>query len=111
MAEVDQSEKVCVLLVDDEVNILNSLKRLLLHDKQLKIVTATSGEEGLKQLDELTNVGLIVTDQRMPGMNGAVFLEKAIDKAPDATRIIMTGYADTSAAIDAINKGNRESGV
>ncbi len=105
MAEVDQSEKVCVLLVDDEVNILNSLKRLLLHDKQLKIVTATSGEEGLKQLDELTNVGLIVTDQRMPGMNGAVFLEKAIDKAPDATRIIMTGYADTSAAIDAINKG------
>ncbi len=105
MSETEKTDKTCVLLVDDEVNILNSLKRLLLHDKNLKVVTATSGEEGLKLLDELTNVGLIVSDQRMPGMNGAVFLEKAIDKAPDATRIIMTGYADTSAAIDAINKG------
>lgn len=106
MSDVEQIAEIYVLLVDDEVNVLNSLRRLLVRIKNIKIATATSGEEGLRQLDGLENVGVIITDQRMPNMSGAVFLEHAIVKAPDAIRIVMTGYADTSAAIDAINKGN-----
>jgi len=100
-----EHEPVAVLLVDDEENILRSLQRLLMDEEDIEITTATSGEEGLKLLPSLTNLGLIVSDQRMPGMTGALFLEKARDINPDASRIILTGYADVTAAVDAINKG------
>jgi len=98
-------EPLSVLLVDDEDNILRALQRLFMDEDDLEIVTATSGEEGLKLLPDLSNLGVIVSDQRMPGMTGAQFLEKARTIAPDALRIILTGYADVSAAVDAINKG------
>ncbi len=107
MSDVQQTERepVSVLLVDDEENILKSIQRLLMDEEDIEITTATSGEEGLKLLPGLTNLGLIVSDQRMPGMGGAQFLEKARDIKPDASRIILTGYADVTAAVDAINKG------
>jgi len=100
-----EHEPVTVLLVDDEENILRSIQRLLMDEEDVEIVTATSGEEGLKLIPGLTNLGLIVSDQRMPGMTGALFLEKAREITPDASRIILTGYADVTAAVDAINKG------
>lgn len=110
MSELPQNQdtRITVLLVDDEENILRALQRLLMDEEELDIVTATSGEEGLKLLEGLkgvANVGLLISDQRMPGMTGALFLEKACEMVPDALRIILTGYADITAAVDAINRG------
>ena len=93
-----------VLFVDDEENILKSLKRLLM-DEEIEILTATSGEQGLDVLRNTPDIGLIVSDQRMPGLPGADFLRQSREIAPDALRIMLTGYADITATIDAINKG------
>lgn len=97
-------EAVSILLVDDEENILRSIQRLLM-DEEYEIETATSGEEGLAKLKTLPNVGVIVSDQRMPGMNGAEFLGRSREIAPHAIRILLTGYSDVTATIEAINKG------
>ncbi len=93
-----------ILIVDDEENILRSLRRLLANE-EFEVLTAISGEEGLKILSENTDTALIISDQRMPGLSGVDFLEQARKLAPDASRIILTGYADVNAAIDGINKG------
>lgn len=100
----DDQAPVTVLLVDDEENILRALQRLLM-DEDYEVETATSGEAGLDKLRTLENVGLIVSDQRMPGMNGADFLGRSQEIAPFAQRILLTGYSDINATIDAINKG------
>lgn len=100
----DETQCITVLLVDDEENILRSLKRLLM-DEAFEVETATSGEAALKLLPELENVGLIVSDQRMPGMNGADFLGRSREIAPHAMRVLLTGYSDINATVDAINKG------
>jgi response regulator RpfG family c-di-GMP phosphodiesterase len=94
-----------VLLVDDEENILNAITRLLLEDDDLEVLTAVSGEKGLELLRQHSDVAVILSDQRMPGMNGAEFLHQARSIAPEAIRMILTGYADINAATDAINKG------
>jgi response regulator RpfG family c-di-GMP phosphodiesterase len=93
-----------VLFVDDEKNILHSLQRLLV-DEDLPVFTALSGEEGLETLRANGDIGLIISDQRMPGMTGAEFLARAREVAPEAIRIMLTGYADIQATVDAINKG------
>ncbi|MEW6417013.1 MAG: HD domain-containing phosphohydrolase [Nitrospirota bacterium] len=93
-----------VLFVDDEENILRSLRRLLM-DEDFEVITANSGEEALEILKNNHDIGLIVSDQRMPGLTGVDFLEKAKEIAPDALRIVLTGYADVNAAIEAINRG------
>ena len=100
----EELQRITVLLVDDEENIIRSLKRLLM-DEDFDLETACSGEEGLEKLANLQNVGLIVSDQRMPGMNGAEFLGRSQEFAPNALRILLTGYSDINATIDAINKG------
>jgi response regulator RpfG family c-di-GMP phosphodiesterase len=101
----DQESKMTkVLFVDDEENILKSLQRLLM-DEELDMLTSTSGEQGLSVLRENTDIALIVSDQRMPGLTGAEFLQKSREIVPDALRIMLTGYADINATIDAINKG------
>ncbi len=91
-----------LLLVDDESSILNSLKRLLRPEKY-EIDATISPQEALGWLRE-RRYALIVSDQRMPDMEGTVFLEKAREIAPDSVRILLTGYADMQAAIDAINR-------
>jgi len=98
------NDRTKVLFVDDEENILKSLKRLLM-DEDIDILTATSGEQGLDVLRKTPEIGLIVSDQRMPGLLGADFLRQSRGIAPDALRIMLTGYADINATIDAINKG------
>ncbi|MDK9718381.1 MAG: response regulator [Trichlorobacter sp.] len=93
-----------VLFVDDEENILKALQRLVM-DEEFDTEIANSGDAGLKKLTTLSDVALIVSDQRMPGMNGAEFLNQSQQLAPDAIRMLLTGYSDISAAADAINKG------
>ena len=95
-----------VLLVDDEENIVRSIARLLLEEEsELEVICAHSGDQGLKTLGEHPDVALILSDQRMPGMSGAEFLQRARQIAPDAVRMVLTGYADMAATMDAINKG------
>lgn len=91
-----------LLIVDDEASILNSLKRLLRPEKY-EIDITTSPQEALGWL-KIKKYSLIVSDQRMPDMEGTVFLEQAKALAPDTVRILLTGYADMQAAIDAINR-------
>ncbi len=94
-----------ILLVDDEISITRSLERIF-RKEAYKIFTASSGKEGLELLNTLeTPVSLIISDQRMPEMSGAQFLEKARKIFPDAGRYLLTGYSDMDAVIDAVNKG------
>lgn len=94
-----------LLLVDDEQSITKSLKRLFRKAKY-NILTASSGQEAINTLNETKEeISLIISDQRMPGMTGAQFLEKAKDMVPDAMRFLLTGYSDMEAIVDAVNKG------
>ncbi len=92
-----------ILFVDDESNILSSLKRLF-RPLGYRIFTAESGAQGLEIMQHET-VDLVISDMRMPEMNGAQFLEKVREQWPDTVRILLTGYAEIGATIDAINKG------
>ncbi|HRE85749.1 MAG TPA: response regulator [Accumulibacter sp.] len=92
-----------LLLVDDEESILRSLRRMLRRDGYV-IHVALGGEEGLAVL-EREPVGVIVTDQRMPGMTGSQFLSKVKEKYPDTIRIVLSGYTELNSITDAINSG------
>jgi response regulator RpfG family c-di-GMP phosphodiesterase len=92
-----------ILLVDDETNILDGLRRLL--GKEFSIETATSGEMGLSVLMESGPFAVVVSDMRMPGMNGVQFLTKVRERWPDTVRLMLTGNADIQTAIDAVNEG------
>ncbi len=94
-----------VLFVDDEANILKAINRLFIEDDDLEIMTAAGGEEGLAILRDNPDVALIVSDQRMPGMSGVEFLAASREIVPNALRMVLTGYADIEAAVDAINRG------
>ena len=91
------------MFVDDEENILNSLVRLFKND-DFRIFTALSPTIAMTILKE-HDVSLVISDYKMPGMNGVEFLEKVREEAPDTLRIMLTGYADMEAAVSAINKG------
>jgi len=93
-----------LLFVDDEQNILASLKRLF-RPLGYRIFTATSGAEGLTLLTQ-ESVDVVVSDMRMPEMDGAAFLEQVAARWPDTVRILLTGYADINSTVNAINKGN-----
>jgi response regulator RpfG family c-di-GMP phosphodiesterase len=93
-----------VLFVDDEPNVLAGYERLL--RKQYAIETAVGGTEGLTALGARGPFAVVVSDMRMPGMDGAQFLARARAAAPDAVRLLLTGYADVRSAIDAVNHGN-----
>ena len=92
-----------ILFVDDEILILKSLERLF-EDEGYLLFKATGGEEALEFLTK-QKVTLIVSDYRMPQMDGVTFLEKASAICPDALRIMLTGYADMEAIIKSINYG------
>lgn len=97
-------DAVKIIFVDDEENILKAIRRVLI-DENFNILTAGSGAEGLEVIKANRDVGVIVSDQRMPGLSGTDFLERARKIVPQALRIVLTGYADVTAAVDAINKG------
>lgn len=92
-----------ILLVDDEANVLNSLRRLL-RPGGYEIHTAESGEAALAQLANL-QADLVVSDMRMPGMNGAELLAQVRSRWPATMRILLTGYSDITSAVSAINDG------
>lgn len=98
------SDSVRILCVDDEPNILKAIERIFLDD-DYEILTATSGEEGLRMLAEAGEIRLVISDYRMPGMNGVEFLREVCKGWPDTVRIVLSGFADTAAVISAINEG------
>ncbi len=98
-----QESPATLLFVDDESNILSSLKRLF-RPLGYRIFTAEGGAQGLEIMASEA-IDLVVSDMRMPEMNGAQFLEKVREQWPDTVRILLTGYAEIGATIDAINKG------
>jgi len=98
------SDQTLLLCVDDERNVLRSLERVFLDD-DYDILTASSGEEGLELLSSAGQVQVVISDYRMPGMNGVEFLKEVFSRHPDTIRIVLSGYADTAAVVAAINEG------
>ncbi|PPL00823.1 response regulator [Parapedobacter indicus] len=94
--------KISVLYVDDEENNLISFKATF----RLKytVYTALNGSQALQLVKEKP-IDIIITDQRMPQMTGVELLEEIIKINPEPMRILLTGYADMSAVVDAVNKG------
>ena len=96
--------KATLLFVDDESNILSSLKRLF-RPLGYRIYTASGGAEGLTILAREA-IDLVVSDMRMPEMDGAEFLEKVAVQWPATVRILLTGYSDLGSIIAAVNNGH-----
>ena len=92
-----------LLLVDDEPSILSALRRLF-RPHGYRILTAEGGEAGLALLASET-VDLVISDMRMPGMDGAAFLQAVRERWPQVVRILLTGYADMNSTVNAINQG------
>ncbi|MBI3602998.1 MAG: response regulator [Nitrospirae bacterium] len=93
-----------ILCVDDDPNILDAYQRQL--RKQFRIETALGGERGLAAVAERGPFAVVVSDLRMPDMDGIRFLGKVRDLAPDTVRMMLTGNADVQAAIEAVNVGH-----
>ncbi|MDB5804330.1 MAG: response regulator receiver modulated metal dependent phosphohydrolase [Betaproteobacteria bacterium] len=92
-----------LLCVDDEANVISSLKRLF-RPCGYRVITALSGAEGL-QVCAGESVDLVISDMRMPEMDGARFLEEVRNTSPETVRILLTGYSDVESTIAAVNKG------
>jgi thioredoxin reductase (NADPH) len=101
--------KPAMLTVDDDPEVLRAIERDLRqrYADRYRVLRADSGKAALEALDHLKNrnepVALFLVDQRMPQMNGVALLTEAIKSYPDAKRALLTAYADTDAAIRAIN--------
>ncbi len=93
-----------VLFVDDEISILNTLKRLL-RNEEYNLLTASSAQEALELLSHKA-VDLVISDMRMPHISGTEFLEQVKDQYPTINRMIMSGYADLESVVSAVNLGN-----
>jgi response regulator RpfG family c-di-GMP phosphodiesterase len=95
-----------ILLVDDEVKVLYSLSRSLDEAEFSEIKITQSSQEALEIVKNTPDLALIVSDYRMPGMNGVELLEQVGKSFPDVTRIMLTGAADLETALEAVNRGN-----
>lgn len=93
-----------ILIIDDEEAILD-IMTMTLADEGYDLHTAGSAEEALQILRRSQNFSLIISDQLMPGMTGVQFFAKAREICPSALRVLLTGYTDTDAIIEAINSG------
>ncbi|RJQ53522.1 MAG: HDOD domain-containing protein, partial [Nitrospiraceae bacterium] len=103
------ADKICmqgrqtILFVDDEPNVLNSMRRLLF-DEPWDLLFAGSGVEGLEVLEK-ENVDIVISDVRMPLMDGIEFLKQVKERYPHIIRIFLSGYADRDAVVDALAEG------
>ncbi len=97
------AERLKILCVDDEPNILAGLALHL--ERRYDIATATSGADGLKNLEDNPSIAIVISDMRMPEMDGATFLGHVRQLRPDSVRILLTGQTDMNSAIAAINEG------
>jgi response regulator RpfG family c-di-GMP phosphodiesterase len=105
MDAMEEKPRHSILIVDDEESILRSLVRLF-RNEDYDIATAVGGSEGLKRIGEApAPFSLIISDQRMPEMTGDRFLAEARKVSPDSMRVLLTGYSDMEAIVEAINKG------
>ena len=102
--EVVNQQRNNILIVDDEALFLKILRRML--EKHFNVKTASSGKEGLEILNQGFKPGVILSDQRMPGMTGSEFLEESIKIVPEASRIILTGYSTPKDIIPCINQAH-----
>lgn len=93
-----------ILLVDDDTNILDGYRRIL--SREFLLETALGGEEALRMVAAHGPYAVVVSDMRMPGMDGIQLLGKVKAQAPNTVRVMLTGNADMDTAIDAINEGN-----
>jgi response regulator RpfG family c-di-GMP phosphodiesterase len=93
-----------ILFVDDEPPVLEGYKRML--HREFEVDTAVGGEQALTTMRALGPYAVVISDMRMPIMNGAQFLAQVRQTAPDTIRILLTGYTDLNAAMDAVNEGN-----
>lgn len=93
-----------ILFVDDETNVLKSLRRLLI-DEEYEILTAESGKEALDVIEAEQPMHIVISDYRMPEMNGVDFLKQVCERWPETIRIVLSGYADTASVVEAINDG------
>ena len=98
-----KTAKPRILCVDDEEFILDGIASNL--RKSFKITTAKSGQEALDLMEKEETFPIIISDMRMPGMDGAQFLKQARQVSPDSIRILLTGHADLEAAISVVNEG------
>jgi thioredoxin reductase (NADPH) len=102
--------KPALLVLDDDPDVLRAIARDLRrrYGQDYRVLRAASADDGLATLDELKErgdpVALLLSDQRMPRMNGVEFLSEAMQRFPRSKRALLTAYADTQAAIDAINR-------
>lgn len=103
MLAAPASPRPRVLFVDDEPAVLESIAVNL--RRTFDVVTATSGAAGLEYLRAQSDFAVVVSDMRMPKMDGATFLALALDASPDTTRILLTGQADLDSAIKVVNHG------
>ena len=93
-----------ILLVDDDEKILASYRRQL--GLRLELFTANNAEKGWETLQKHGPMAVVISDYKMPGVDGIAFLERVKEIAPDTVRIMLTGYADIDMAINAVNQGN-----
>ena len=93
-----------ILLVDDEPLVLGGYERTL--HREFAVDTAVGGELGIQAILERGPYAVVISDMRMPGMSGAQFLAKARKASPDTVRMLLTGYTDLGAAMEAVNEGN-----
>ncbi len=100
--QISNAMKYNLLIIDDEVEITKALTRQFRRD--YNVFSTTNAEEGFAIL-ERENIQVVLSDQRMPGMTGTDFFSKIKDKYPDALKLLLTGYSDIEAVINAINEG------
>lgn len=93
-----------ILFVDDEPAVLDGYKRTL--HREFDVDTAVGGEHGLALIRDQGPYAVVISDMRMPGMNGAQFLAQVRQRAPETVRMLLTGYTDLDAAMLAVNEGN-----
>ena len=101
--QIQGQEAFTLLFVDDEEGVLNALRRIFM-DENYTILTANSGEKALMVLEE-RQVHLLISDHRMPGMNGAELLKTVRERWPETIRIMLTGYADVNSIMGAVKEG------
>src|SRR5215475_6428441 len=93
-----------ILLVDDDKNVLDGYRRIL--GREFVLETAIGGPAALRMVEEHGPFAVVVSDMRMPGMDGVQLLQKVKVLAPNTVRVMLTGNSDMDTAINAINEGN-----
>lgn len=101
---VAPTQRPRVLCVDDEPLILEALERCL--RRHFEVVTASTGAEAIRALEELPAFAVIISDMRMPQMNGAELLAAARQLVPDTVRIMLSGYAEPAAMQQAVDESD-----